>query len=107
MRRIPIAFLYKQHEHAECDKLLSVIRYLHASGFDAIADQIQERDLPANVQLPTVKLATGAVLTGYYDILQYLQDFTDINDLDSKADDFKRTHPKYTIRTFGASKSQH
>lgn len=90
--------LYKTHENLDCEKLLSVSRYLYYLGYDIRPYQVWEANFPMYItQLPTLVLCNNVKLEGLKQIVYYYENLFNINDLLEKALKFISMNPRYRI----------
>jgi len=92
-----IQHLYKIHENHDCAKLLNITRYLYENNIDATPYLITERQIPQNIQIPTI-IVNNVYISGLTNIVNFFEKILDTNNLLEKSEKFANENPNYRIR---------
>ena len=98
MKRIKVYHLYKIHENNDCATLLNITRYLYYQKINIIPTFITERLIPRDTILPTITLENNRIFSGLNDIVNFLEEETEINNLVEKANIFVSNNPEFRCR---------
>jgi hypothetical protein len=95
----PYKLYKKQQEVTDNNVLLWITRYLYSNDINVRPRSVQERLFPAKVvETPAIELtANGPVICGLSDIIEYYSRELQIDNLQTKSEDFKKNNPKYKI----------
>jgi hypothetical protein len=94
-----IQLLYKIHDDPNCELLLNIVRYLHATcNIDLRAKTVIEKNFPEYITcLPTIILYNDQTIVGIDNIITYIESITNQQNLKNKAIIFANNNPNYRM----------